>query len=73
MGADQKLYVKLAEDLHNQHIKGYDDYPKTVDAAYALLCKKKSNPNYYCQPVNGNRGGTGMVFNQDGTVRGEQH
>ena len=41
MGADQKLYGKLAEDLHNQNIKGYDDYPKTVDAAYALLCKKK--------------------------------
>ena len=72
MGADQKLYGKLAEDLHNQHIKGYDDYLKTVDAAYALLCETKFNPDYYCQPVDGDRGGTGMVFNQDGTIRDER-
>ena len=25
LGADQKLYGKLSEHLHNQHIKGYDD------------------------------------------------
>ena len=72
LGADRKLYGKLAEDLHNQHIKRYDDYPKTVDAAYALLCETNFNPNYYCQPVDGDGGGTGMVFNQDGTVRGKR-
>lgn len=39
LGADRKICGKLLEDLHNQHIKGYDDYLKTIDKAYALLCK----------------------------------
>ena len=38
MGADRKRYTGLITDLENSYSKGQDDWPKSVNDAYALLC-----------------------------------
>jgi hypothetical protein len=37
LGSNRVRYGKLIEDLENSHLKGQNNYPKTVQDAYTLL------------------------------------
>ncbi|KAL7447592.1 hypothetical protein ACHAXS_006643 [Conticribra weissflogii] len=41
-GADNGRYKQLKDDLHNQHMMGTDNYPKTVEHAVKLLNNYKT-------------------------------
>eukprot|EP00957_Ditylum_brightwellii_P205640 15344751-Ditylum_brightwellii.AAC.1 len=36
-------YQKLKEELHNKLAQGWNRYPKSVEKAYTMLCKRRDN------------------------------
>jgi hypothetical protein len=60
LGADQKRYGKLIEDIENSHVQKNDKYPKTLVEAYNLLVHWKQDKNLL--GANDTAGSDGVAF-----------
>jgi hypothetical protein len=60
-GADRDQYHELMLGMENNYLKGVDEYPKTLTAAYSLLTNWKQDTRSLARLVNAS--GTGIAFN----------
>jgi hypothetical protein len=44
LGADRNCFGKLLDKLQNDHLQGYNGYPKSLTSAYHLLVNWKGEP-----------------------------
>ena len=70
VGADRVRYSHLVENMENDFLQGWNNYPKTVSGAYHLLTNWKQDPRHALRKVEAVGDGVSFynVDDEDGTT-----